>query len=439
MEIPDDDEEEAIEAPPAQFALARSAGHRDDVTAPRRSPPPLRRNMSSLDSEDLDRPGPSNYRTRGQDYELPPTVSVDEPESDTDIIPETQDSTSAATSTPVRRPRRQPSPPIVFTAGATPSPRAAAVAHVVKLKQTRLDLSIFPKSPTRPVAIDNTNRHERIGRGTRQSFREKLQTFVKDGAAAEALSQEDEVVDDDDAEAEVAETPGTSAGDEDDVEMEDGADAQSIEASDEGAVDGFEAETIQDTEENETAAREADEDLEGDGSNLLAGQPSLARSLAEEDEDDVELTNFSAAPLPSSDRTPGYRSEITSVNELGEVTHRFDLDRLQRRLKAACRNDPEGDVSERPSTSEAHPSAAGIKTKDAAAAEAALSRTINKTDFADMEVLGQFNRGFIIARLRRGRSDDLYIVDQHASDEKYNFETLQETTVIEAQTLIRWV
>lgn len=47
------------------------------------------------------------------------------------------------------------------------------------------------------------------------------------------------------------------------------------------------------------------------------------------------------------------------------------------------------------------------------------------------EILGQFNLGFIITRL----NDDLFIVDQHASDEKYNFETLQRTTEMQSQQL----
>lgn len=42
------------------------------------------------------------------------------------------------------------------------------------------------------------------------------------------------------------------------------------------------------------------------------------------------------------------------------------------------------------------------------AAEQELSREISKEDFSRMEILGQFNRGFIIARLR----DDLFIIDQ---------------------------
>lgn len=49
-----------------------------------------------------------------------------------------------------------------------------------------------------------------------------------------------------------------------------------------------------------------------------------------------------------------------------------------------------------------------------------------------MEVVGQFNLGFIIARL----SSDLFIVDQHAADEKYNFEMLQRTTRLQPQKLV---
>lgn len=49
-----------------------------------------------------------------------------------------------------------------------------------------------------------------------------------------------------------------------------------------------------------------------------------------------------------------------------------------------------------------------------------------------MEILGQFNLGFIIARL----NSDLFIIDQHATDEKYNFETLQQSCVLQNQRLI---
>ncbi len=64
-------------------------------------------------------------------------------------------------------------------------------------------------------------------------------------------------------------------------------------------------------------------------------------------------------------------------------------------------------------------------------AEDELNRFISKSDFAKMQILGQFNLGFIITRLH----DDLFIVDQHASDEKFNYEQLIANAKIEMQFL----
>lgn len=70
-----------------------------------------------------------------------------------------------------------------------------------------------------------------------------------------------------------------------------------------------------------------------------------------------------------------------------------------------------------------------IKNK---AAEEELRAEISKSDFSKMELIGQFNLGFIIAKL----DDDLFIIDQHATDEKYNFETLQNTINLQYQSLV---
>eukprot|EP00049_Salpingoeca_infusionum_P004419 m.79081 g.79081 ORF g.79081 m.79081 type:complete len:297 (+) comp12557_c0_seq1:1569-2459(+) len=83
-------------------------------------------------------------------------------------------------------------------------------------------------------------------------------------------------------------------------------------------------------------------------------------------------------------------------------------------------------------TNEAAPASVFMAKLDSDAAEAELQRNITKDDFLEMEVLGQFNLGFIIAKLR----DDLFVVDQHASDEKYNFERLQRETKLQQQTLV---
>ena len=77
--------------------------------------------------------------------------------------------------------------------------------------------------------------------------------------------------------------------------------------------------------------------------------------------------------------------------------------------------------------------------------ELRLSLTVSKDDFARMRIVGQFNLGFILAvrpRLEEGEADDvdrneLFIIDQHASDEKYNFERLQAETIVGNQRMVR--
>ncbi|CAM8933258.1 unnamed protein product [Rhodiola kirilowii] len=73
------------------------------------------------------------------------------------------------------------------------------------------------------------------------------------------------------------------------------------------------------------------------------------------------------------------------------------------------------------------------KTNALAAATTELERLFKKEDFGRMQVIGQFNLGFIIARL----DEDLFIVDQHAADEKYNYERLAQTTILNQQPLLR--
>lgn len=49
-----------------------------------------------------------------------------------------------------------------------------------------------------------------------------------------------------------------------------------------------------------------------------------------------------------------------------------------------------------------------------------------------MQIIGQFNLGFIVAKL----DSDLFIIDQHASDEKFQFEKLSNETKLKTQILI---
>lgn len=75
---------------------------------------------------------------------------------------------------------------------------------------------------------------------------------------------------------------------------------------------------------------------------------------------------------------------------------------------------------------------ASISPSENETAENELKRELKKDMFGNMEIIGQFNLGFIIARLNR----DIFIVDQHATDEKYNFEMLQKNTILVGQKLI---
>uniref|UniRef100_A0A4W4F959 Mismatch repair endonuclease PMS2 n=1 Tax=Electrophorus electricus TaxID=8005 RepID=A0A4W4F959_ELEEL len=75
---------------------------------------------------------------------------------------------------------------------------------------------------------------------------------------------------------------------------------------------------------------------------------------------------------------------------------------------------------------------AQIKPGDNQSAEDELKKEISKDMFKQMEIIGQFNLGFIITKLK----SDLFMIDQHATDEKYNFEMLQQHTILNGQRLI---
>jgi DNA mismatch repair ATPase MutL len=49
-----------------------------------------------------------------------------------------------------------------------------------------------------------------------------------------------------------------------------------------------------------------------------------------------------------------------------------------------------------------------------------------------MQLIGQFNNAFLLARL----GPELFMIDQHAADEKFNFEWLQARATVRSQNLI---
>lgn len=160
------------------------------------------------------------------------------------------------------------------------------------------------------------------------------------------------------------------------------------------------------------------------------------------DDDDTPtlLSNESSSPEPVVEIV---RTFISS--DVSEVTIEFDLAKIQGAWQRALVELTDSEHAR--SLEPVAPEAGLANVDDGDGATTALSRIIDKIDFASMEVLGQFNLGFIVARRRKAveersetaEMDDLFIIDQHAADEKYNFETLQQTTLLEGQRLLRYV
>jgi len=61
-----------------------------------------------------------------------------------------------------------------------------------------------------------------------------------------------------------------------------------------------------------------------------------------------------------------------------------------------------------------------------------VSRKLDKSDFKVMKMIGQFNKGFILTQME----SDVFVIDQHASDERQNFDHLLNTCELEGQKLI---
>eukprot|EP00884_Botryococcus_braunii_P005905 jgi/Botrbrau1/15315/Bobra.0319s0005.2 len=123
----------------------------------------------------------------------------------------------------------------------------------------------------------------------------------------------------------------------------------------------------------------------------------------------------------------------------GKCVGWVNLSALEKRVEAATlqkRKAPEGQLTASRCISAPQYKAASLQgSMDEAGTDGAsteLEHVFKKSDFACMHVIGQFNLGFILARL----GNDLFIIDQHASDEKYNFERLYRTTVLKRQPLV---
>lgn len=296
--------------------------------------------------------------------------------------------------------------------------------------------------PRKKIRVDSGR--EAKGKETRVGLRELLKGFARTGSQLPEPSMDVE----------------TDAQHNEDVESV-GSRDPGVDDADEGGGDGG-VHTAQDvdmadppdTESSEGGIHVDDQPMDEDEDVLV----QEVIEIAEKDEDDVPgTTRRSRSDLGTSSSNitsdeivcTGDHESVSLVLDISRVLASWE--RLHRRLAdARCQEDERGRTDKTEPVKVGSLAGVGDTADDTEAVEA-LSRVIDKADFAGMEVVGQFNLGFVIVRRRKVRypdtdgrvaigtdMDDLFIVDQHAADEKYNFEALQRTTKIDSQKLFRY-
>ncbi|PLB55740.1 putative DNA mismatch repair protein [Aspergillus steynii IBT 23096] len=264
-------------------------------------------------------------------------------------------------------------------------------------------------------------------------------------------------------------------------------DEDEVEDEEEDAVDEPYEDEMEDDEEEENAESIDDGEPEDGsqsyapsdhGDDRLAGQDANQDLIDREDHEEVERTT--SQPPPASVEGPmDYDDDEKKKHEEAEVQRLIQeaedkavlpqensLNRANKLNKGAAHRDStvqlactiDGSLSRIQLQAEqlqehVRPNAEDPANQDdieaamsQETAEERLSLTVTKEDFDKMRIIGQFNLGFIIATRPSGQNaasnlpsckDELFIIDQHASDEKFNFERLQAETVVQNQRLVQ--
>jgi DNA mismatch repair ATPase MutL len=172
---------------------------------------------------------------------------------------------------------------------------------------------------------------------------------------------------------------------------------------------------------------------------LLHGSPSKKdfldkiKQLKKKDEEeekelstDHDLKMYTSTPVVIKEKPKNI--EVTSYKSC-EMKVKFNMNKLKEKYRLM--NEKE-DIS---SSISDHHFNIHIEENQNEEAEDELKRQIDKSDFERMSIIGQFNRGFILATLV-DHSSQLFIVDQHAADEIFNFHRLYQQTSISRQPLL---
>lgn len=241
------------------------------------------------------------------------------------------------------------------------------------------------------------------------------------------------------------EYPNIAGDEEEDIESAD-------EKLDNGSSTATEGSRFHTAEEGSQELENADEKIEA-GEDELIGSLKLTHSGKDSDDEFLDekdkraKENAKVAQLiqqaeeklamPTSDDIQRAHKKLAGSGQKDSTTQllqviRRSVDRIEKqmqRLEFSLRKGPQ--PTNRPLLD---PTSSDISPEER------LSLTVSKNDFSRMHIVGQFNLGFILATRpanHQGSADELFIIDQHASDEKYNFERLQSSTVVQNQRLVQ--
>ncbi|KAM7182839.1 mismatch repair endonuclease PMS2 [Naviculisporaceae sp. PSN 640] len=261
----------------------------------------------------------------------------------------------------------------------------------------------------------------------------------------------------------------TKSADEEAEDEEEQDNDEEEEQEDEDDISPSKTRGLQESRQNSPSSHSEDHDREHDHGDEDDEYIDETEKKKQEDKKVQQMIDAAEAQASKSTAKGEERTKIFMKGRqrrkdatLNLVQHiKVDTDSLSKSLATWTAHLPPPPKSkEKPSTYGDDDNAPdGLEAEDEVA-EQKLALKISKSDFAKMRVVGQFNLGFVLAvreknttktdstpslssssstQKEESRQDDdeLFIIDQHASDEKYNFERLQATTTVQSQRLVQ--
>lgn len=174
---------------------------------------------------------------------------------------------------------------------------------------------------------------------------------------------------------------------------------------------------------------DSDDDFIDDSEKKAREEAKIAKMIEEAEEAAARPTEENLKRATKLFKISQKKYSTTNLEQVVRIEARSITTRL-RNLNAALR-EAESVAAERSSLADTQ-----LNSEDP---EERLSLIVTKSDFNLMRIIGQFNLGFILAvrpPTPSSPSAELFIIDQHASDEKYNFERFSATTVLVSQRLV---